>query len=379
MATTLKEKRDYLRTAAGFTAVALVAAGLIWLGNRSDAITEAERLKAGILTAHQVKTAFEGVGGRIVARPREESDRVAAGDLIMALDPTDVEIAIREAEAQIRSYDAQIAELEGTIELTLRTADTTELETWRRIEEAEAVRRTTAADLENSRLVYERAKRLRPSGAVSEADYDAAKSAYEAKRSALLGAERSVRALAVGADEKALAKLRKTGSAEGMRLSAVENARFNAANLRNTLQNLRALREAALVKLDDLKVDRDRLTLEAPQSGKILELLFEEGEIVGAGVPVALIETDRRYVEIYVSEADAGRYAPGAEIPLHAPAIGRDFAGTVRFCEAAPEFAELRMVRERGQADLTLFRVRIDVPADVEGLLTGMTVEVKNE
>lgn len=374
MATTLKEKRDYLRTAAGFTAVALVAAGLIWLGNRNDAITEAERLKAGILTAHQVKTAFEGVGGRIVARPREESDRVAAGDLIMALDPTDVEIAIR-----IRSYDAQIAELEGTIELTLRTADTTELETWRRIEEAEAVRRTTAADLENSRLVYERAKRLRPSGAVSEADYDAAKSAYEAKRSALLGAERSVRALAVGADEKALAKLRKTGSAEGMRLSAVENARFNAANLRNTLQNLRALREAALVKLDDLKVDRDRLTLEAPQSGKILELLFEEGEIVGAGVPVALIETDRRYVEIYVSEADAGRYAPGAEIPLHAPAIGRDFAGTVRFCEAAPEFAELRMVRERGQADLTLFRVRIDVPADVEGLLTGMTVEVKNE
>ncbi len=250
MATTLKEKRDYLRTAAGFTAVALVAAGLIWLGNRNDAITEAERLKAGILTAHQVKTAFEGVGGRIVARPREESDRVAKGDLLMAFDPTDVEIAIREAEAQIHSYDAQIAELEGTIELTLRTADTTELETWRRIEEAEAARRTTAADWENARLVYERAKRLRPSGAVSEADYDAAKSAYDAKRAALLGAERSVRALAVGADEKALAKLRKTGSADDMRLSTVENARFNAENLRNTLQNLRALREAALVKLE---------------------------------------------------------------------------------------------------------------------------------
>lgn len=263
--------------------------------------------------------------------------------------------------------------------MTLRTADTTELETWRRIEEAEAVRRTTAADWENARLVYERAKRLRPSGAVSEADYDAAKSAFDAKRAALRASERSVLALAVGADDQALSRLRMTGSADGMRLSSVENARFNAENQRNALANLRASRDAAAARLDDLKVDRDRLTLEAPQSGKILELLFEEGEIVGAGVPVALIETDRRYVEIYVSEADAGRYAPGAEIPLHAPAIGRDFAGTVRFCEAAPEFAELRMVRERGQADLTLFRVRIDVPADVEGLLTGMTVEVKNE
>ena len=188
--------------------------------------------------------------------------------------------------------------------------------------------------------VAQKIKVAREQGDLSEnADYDAAKSAFDAKRAALLGAERSVRALAVGADEEALAKLRKTGSAEGMRLSTVENARFNAANLRNTLQNLRALREAALVKLDDLKVDRDRLTLEAPQSGKILELLFEEGEIVGAGVPVALLETDRRYVEIYVSETDAGRYASGADVSLHAPAIGRDFSGTVRFCEAVPEFA----------------------------------------
>ena len=336
MATTLKEKRDYLRTAAGFTAVALVAAGLIWLGNRNDAITEAERLKAGVLTAHQVKTAFEGVGGRIVARPHEESERVAAGDLIMAIDPTDVEIAIREAEAQIRSLDAQIAELEGTIELTLRTADTTERETWRRIEEAEAARRTTAADLENARLVYERAKRLRPSGAVSEADYDAAKSAFDAKRAALQGAERSVRALAVGADEKALAKLRRTGSAEGIRLSAVENARFNAENQRNTLANLHAARDAAAAHLDDLQVDRDRLTLEAPQAGKILELLFEEGEIVGAGVPVALLETDRRYVEIYVSEADAARYAPGAEGRSTLPRSGGTSKAKCAFARRRP-------------------------------------------
>ena len=41
-----------------------------------------------------------------------------------------------------------------------------------------------------------------------------------------------------------------------------------------------------------------------------------------------------------------------------------------------PDFASLRMVRERGQADLTLFRVRIDVPP-AEGLLPGMTLEVR--
>ena len=68
-----------------------------------------------------------------------------------------------------------------------------------------------------------------------------------------------------------------------------------------------------------------------------------------------------------------------ASVELAAPAIGSTFEGRVRFCEAAPDFAELRMVRERGQANLTLFKVRIDVPSDVPGLLTGMTVEVRNE
>ena len=111
---------------------------------------------------------------------------------------------------------------------------------------------------------------------------------------------------------------------------------------------------------------------------KILVLLAALAALL-AGLSLLEQEKSPRYVEIYVSETDAGRYAPGAEVSLHAPAIGRDFSETVRFCEAAPEFAELRMVRERGQADLTLFRVRIDVPADVEGLLTGMTVEVQNE
>lgn len=374
-----KEKKDYLRTTFAFAAVCLVAGSLIWLGNRNDAISEGERLKAGVLTAHQVKAAFQGVGGRILLRPHEESDRIAAGDVIMTLDPTDTDISIRESKASIASLDAQIAELEGSIELALRTADANEAATWRQIEEAEAARRTQSATTEKTKLDYERAVRLHPSGAVSKAALDEAKAAYDAGRASLRAAERAISALAVGADEAAIQKLKKTGRADGMRLSAIENARFEAQNVRNTLANLKASREAAAARLDALLVDKERLTLKSPQSGKILELLFEPGEIVAAGTPVVLLETDRRYVEIYVGENDASRYAPGSSVELAAPAIGSTFEGRVRFCEAAPDFAELRMVRERGQANLTLFKVRIDVPSDVPGLLTGMTVEVRNE
>lgn len=58
------------------------------------------------------------------------------------------------------------------------------------------------------------------------------------------------------------------------------------------------------------------------------------------------------------------------------PAIDRIVTGKVQTTDAAPDFADLKMVRERGQADLKLFKVRIEIPA-TEGLLAGMTVEVR--
>lgn len=374
-----KEKQDYLRTACTFAVVSIVAGGLIWLGNRNDAITESSRLKAGVLTAHQVKAAFQGVGGRIVLRPRKESDHVVAGDIIMALDPTDTDLSIRESQASLTAMDAQIAELEGAIELALRTADANERSTWRQIEEAEATRRASVAEHEKARLDYKRAKELRPTGAVSQATYDEASTALLTTKASLTAAEQVVATLTVGASEESLKELKRTGSANGMHLATIANARFEAENMKNTLANLKASREAAAARLEMLMVSKDRLTLKAPQSARILELLFEPGEIVAAGTPVVLLETDRRYVEIYVSESDSNRYQPGSVVALEAPAIGRKFEGRVRFCEAAPDFAELRMVRERGQADLTLFKVRIDVPSDVPGLLTGMTIEVRND
>lgn len=70
MAIPQKQKRDILCTISGFAAAGILAAGLIFLGNRNDAVSEAERLKAGILTAHEVKAAFQSVGGPARGAPR---------------------------------------------------------------------------------------------------------------------------------------------------------------------------------------------------------------------------------------------------------------------------------------------------------------------
>ena len=370
-----KQLRDIARTAGAFALVLCGAAALIWLGNRNDAVSEAERLKAGILTAHQVKAAFQTVGGRLVDRPITEGMTVEAGARLLALDSTDVDLSIRKIEAQIKQTDAQIAAEEQGIALAFDEAATTERTLWRQIEASEASRRSAAAALVRAEADWKRAQELLPQGAMARADYDAVKASVAAARQGLAAAERAVDAAAVGASTEDRDNLKKTGSAEGMRLDAVANARQAAENRKVSLEAMRAGREELSVALEELRVNQSRLVITAPEKAKVLEVLYEKGELVSPNAPAVLLESERKYFDIYVPETKVAAFAQGLKVDCWSPALGKNVWGTVQSIDAAPDFTSLRMVRERGQADLTLFKVRIDVePA--EGLLTGMTLEV---
>ena len=367
-----KQLRDITRTALGFTGVLCAAAALIWLGNRNDAVTNAESLKAGILTAHQVKAAFETVSGRLVDRPIEEGMTVEAGAKLLAIDGTDISLSIRQTEALIHQADAQIAAEEEGIRLALAEANTEEQTLWRQIEASEAARKSASAEWLRAEADWKRAQRLLPQGAMAQSDFDALKAAAASAREGLSSAERAVDA--ARAEDRQ--KLSRTGSAEGMRLDAVVNARQAAENRRISLESLKAGREASAAALEQLKVNQSRLTLKAPEKAKVLEVLYEKGELVSPNAPAVLLESERLYFDIYVAENKVKGFQEGAKVTCWSPALNQDVRGTVLSVTAAPDFADLKMVRERGQADLTLFKVRINVePA--EGLLTGMTLEVK--
>lgn len=171
------------------------------------------------------------------------------------------------------------------------------------------------------------------------------------------------------------ATLRKTGAGSESNVDETLNA-YQAAKA--SLKELQANRVALEVELETLVVEEQRLTLRAPEDGKVLELLYESGEMVPASSAAVILETDRRYYDIYVSEAQVNRYQEGSEVTGYAVAIDKNVTGEVRIATAAPSFADLRMTREHGTADLTSFKVRIYVKP-TEGLLTGMTIEVDHD
>lgn len=100
--------------------------------------------------------------------------------------------------------------------------------------------------------------------------------------------------------------------------------------------------------------------------------------MVSANAPVILLESKRYYYDLYLDEYQASRLKPGDEINGSVVVNNKAVNGIIRFITAAPGFADLKMSREKGQADIAAFQVRIYVnPA--EHLLPGMTIEVNKD
>ncbi|MDL2060247.1 biotin/lipoyl-binding protein [Mesosutterella sp. AGMB02718] len=368
-------RRELLKPVAALGALFAVGVLLMLLGPRHDADTLAQRQKYGILTAEEVNVAFEKVSGRLVERPVQEGGRVKKGEPLMTLDGVDNAIAVKRLKAQIAENEASVESEKRQIGIDLAAASTTEKNAWRTIEADKATLDSAAAAERRARADYGRARGLVGSGAVSQSSFDSAKSSWESAAAALANARKNLAAATVGANRSDLARLERTGSAEGMRLSSIADTRASIENRRLKVRQLEAQGEQLRADLESLQVERGRLTLTAPEDGKIVKLLYQPGDMVSAGSPAVLLQSSRQYYEIYVSEKDVPRFSEGSTV-TGTTASGRKVQGIVRVLYRAPSFAEIRGTRERGQADLTSFIARIYVTPQ-SGVEPGMTIEVK--
>lgn len=369
--------RASLRTVLTMFALLTVSSTLIYFGSRGDATTIAKSIKSGVLTADTVDVSFENVGGELVKRDIEESQMVKKGDVLMVLDDTDSTIAIERLEASIAAQKSLIDSKINEIAIRKSTVDLDELTKWKEIEQLrQSLTASESANILASKQ-YKRANSLVSSRSISKSDYDSASSQNIQAAAAKNQALRKLQAAVYGATDDQIEKLKKTGSAHGMTLLSVKNQRLEIENMQNALENLKAQLKQSEALLKQEKINHGRLTLKAPCAGKILKIYYQQGELVSPNSSGVTLETDRKYFDIYVSEELVLKYQKGTKVKVHCVATDKDLTGTVRFATAAPSFADLRMTRERGLADLTSFQVRIYV--DSPEVLSGMTMEVRDE
>lgn len=343
-------KKALLKPLIVFAVLIAVGTTFMVLGPRRDADTLAQSQKYGTLTAEDVNTAFEKVSGKLVSRPAVEGRMVKAGDVLMELDSTDTDISIAKTKAQIAENAAAIEGAKANLDSAIATE-------------------------KRAKADYDRAKNLITSHAISQASFDSARNTWESAASAVTTARKQLDAATVGASKSDLARLAKTGSAQGMRLAAIADTRASIETQKLKVKQLEAAGEQLKQALAALEVEKSRLTIKAPEDGKILKVMYQVGEIVPAGSPAVLLESNRQYYEIYVSEKDAAKFAEGKTVKGET-ASGKTVTGTVRVLHEAPAFADLRGTRERGQADLKSLVARIYVTPQ-PGVIPGMSIGVK--
>ena len=349
---------------------------LIFLGSRNDAVTVAKSIKSGVLTADEINVAFQNVGGKVIKRFVEESQMVKKGDPLMQLEDVDTKLAIDRLQALVDSQRAAVNQEQAAIEITENETNLSELSTWRKIEEVKASLEAAKSARNLASTEFDRQAQLRKTGGNSQSQLDNARNAFVVAKMQVIQIESQLSTLMIGATPEQVNQFEKTQNATGMSLQSIIIARQKLENRQNQLAQLKAQLAQGEADLKQLQINYQRLTLKAPEDGKVLKLMFEDGELAPTGAPAVLLETDRKYIDIYVNEKMVNDYQPGTTVTANAIALDKEVKGKVRFATAAPSFADLRMTRERGQADLTSYQVRIYIEP-IPKLLTGMTLEVE--
>ncbi len=272
----------------------------------------------------------------IVALQAHEGDALAAGDVVLTLDPRRLAAQVAHAQALRDELGARLAELERGPRAE-------------RIREARARLAETESAASNAQREYDRAQELE-------------RHAFEsAARGDLLRSQR----------DQALARRDQAHAA----LEALE--RGTTSEELDQARGALAGAEAALV---DVQVRLERLTLRAPSAGRVDALPFKLGERPPAGAVVAvLLSSAAPYARVYVPEAVRARISNGTHARVRVGGRDGELDGRVRVLAHDASFTPYYALTQYDRGRLSyLAEVEVTGPG-LDALPTGVPVEVRFE
>lgn len=265
-----------------------------------------------------------------------EGQRVAAGQLLLSLDPAAFEERIAQARAGAAQAERRVAELvTGPRREEILAA---------RARLSGASARYEAARREFGRVSELVGRRLLPESNLdtSRAARDSAEAEARAAREQLLELER------------------------GTRSEVIEQAQ--------------AALEAARALLAELAISRERLDVRAPRDGVIEALPYELGERPPRGAPVVvMLAAGMPYARVFVPEPVRARVVAGTPATVHLDGIDRAWAGEIRYVASEAAFTPYYALNERDRSRLSYLAEVVLKEDEARSLPTGIPVQVELE
>ncbi len=339
--------------------VALIFGIRAWLHGLAWVSTDNAYIHSHI---HQISPRLSGTVEKVLVL---ENDAVEEGQTLVLLDSRDAEIKLESARAAVHQAEAGISHAEAQYQEALAKKAQSEaiiLLAAAQVKREEASVAKVEAD-------FQRAQTLRKAGngAISQADLDAARLAYDSAAATMEAVKAGVRAAQASASSAAAS------------LDAALSSKSSAEAQKNTADI--ALRDA------DLQLSYTKVT--SPVKGKIGKKNVEPGNRVQAGQALMGIVEPKVWVVANFKETQLGRLAIGQPAVLKVDAFpDKEFSGHVESFSPASgaQFALLPPDNATGNFTKVVQRVPVKIALDLESLrgyegriVPGMSVEAEVE
>jgi HlyD family secretion protein len=296
------------------------------------------------------------IQGRIQKLLVQQGDTIKKGQLLALIQPQEwkadrafYENSEKESAAQVDQAAADLKFIEAQTRDQIRQAEANLAMYQAQVVQAEA-------DLEYARLHFERTKALRTRNISSEQDYEQASTSYAAAKAHVESLRKQVEAAA----------------------AALELAKANAEQIAARRAALAASAQhhaAARAQTEKADVILGYTELRAPIDGIVDVRAALEGEVVTPGQAiVTLVDPDNLWVRADVEESYIDRIHLGDKMTVRLPS-GVTREGTVFFRGVDADFATQRDV-SRTKRDIKTFEIRLRCDNRDRSLALGMTAYV---
>ena len=369
-----KKRSVRLRIIAGLAVVALAAFGW-WLYSRHFEETDDAQIDGDI------GAVSPRVAGTVTSVHVVDHQEVKQGDLLVELDPTDLQVAVAQARAAVAQAEAAYQAENPTVAIT-ETSNLASLSAAQdevqnaRAELAAAQHELSQAEAQDrfAQLQLQRGKQLVASNTISQQDYDQRLSAADVAR-----------ANAEAARQRVAQKRAKLDTAETRLRETQQNAPRQLVSREASLQARRANLELAQAQLKQAELNLSYARIAAPASGVLGKKSVNVGERVQPGQQLMpLTQTGRLWVTANFRETQIELMRVGQKAKVHVDALGRDYTGAVesfagatgsRYSLLPPENASGNYVKVVQRIPV---RIQIDPgQPEMERLRPGMSVEPK--
>jgi len=368
-----RKSRRNRNIAIGFVCLAAIVAFVWWLHARKFEDTDDAQVD-GYITAVSSR-----VAGTVIAVHFDDNQEVKQGDVLVELDPADLQVALAQAKAALAQAQAQLQAEQPSVPIT-QTSNRTSLDTAQSAvanaeADLEAARRELDQAEANSKYAQQqkqRAVELLAQKVIPQAEYDQRISAADAA------------AANVAAARKRIDQRKATLASAQARLEETRaNAPRQLVEKQATLSVRQANLELAQAQVHEAELNLSYAKVVAPVAGVLGKRSVNVGDRVQPGQQLfSLAQTGNLWITANFRETQIEEMKPGQIASVHVDSLDKDFTGKVQSFAAATgsRFSLLPPENATGNYVKVVQRIPVRISLDpnqagMERLRPGMSAE----